>query len=62
MARARPTKAGHLSGDIVISLSGAVYGTFATETIQLSGMGTANSIGWPWASRMMCGSLIAPWR
>jgi hypothetical protein len=39
------TKAGHLSGSIVISLSGAVYGTFATETIHLAGMGTANSIG-----------------
>jgi hypothetical protein len=45
VARAHPTKAGHLSGNIVISLFGAVYGTFATETIPLSGMGTANSIG-----------------
>ena len=45
VARAHPTKAGHLSGDMVVSLSGAVYGTFATETIHLSGMGTANSFG-----------------
>ena len=40
VVRAHPTKVGHLSGDIVISLSGAVYGTFATETLHLSGMGT----------------------
>jgi hypothetical protein len=40
VVRAHPTKAGPLSGDLVISLSGAVYGTLATETVHLSGMGT----------------------
>ncbi len=39
VVRAHPTKVGPLSGDVVISLEGAVYGNFATESVHLSGTG-----------------------